>query len=331
MNSEQDRHYERQQLLEMGWTSGALTHLGQPHVEERRGRHGDYVVHSWARATVEHALRTALMRAWRTKREAALKALGKKFLTPAAYERKLKGGRSRAERAQKRMEKQRAKAETRKVRQLARVAKLKDEQSLELAPLALHAENRRAKHEPWNRDRIYSLKNRYLVALLRAGQGQLLSFVHEQDEPTGIVGCLSCGHVWDGWRSGECFCCRRGIGVPDARPELVTWYLVEVGGHRFHQPSRFLPVDLRGLASPTDSHDPTQPPRDIPQVKLGRDVLMPEVLQAIITRATAVLEATQVLPGDPPASRTPKGGQPFPSELSLRNHAVATGTVIEWS
>lgn len=133
-------------------------------------------------------------------------------------------------------------------KQLETLSELDTEDLLSRAVEAMHALNRRAKTkrdqaQEYRRasfsraiqhelDSIYELKDRFLEACLRAGKATLTTFDLERE--------------------------------PNMHTE--TWYVVAVGGHRFHQPS--VAVDLVAMATPEEPHDPTQPAREIPKVGL---------------------------------------------------------------
>lgn len=162
-------------------------------------------------------------------------------------------------------------------KQIDSLKDLRLEELLPRAVEALHALNRRAKEK---RDRaseyrrasfaekvrdemevIYRQKDHFLDAALRAGMAKLFTF----EVQTGTeYDC--CGRTWYSsaeYDESECFSC--GCAVY-GDPSYKTWYVVEVCGRRFHQPS--IAADVEGLAEPTEAHDPRQPQREVPNVGL---------------------------------------------------------------
>ena len=146
---------------------------------------------------------------------------------------------------------------------------------------ALHALNRRAK-EIRDRQRqyrrasfaaalgeqiedIYAVKTRYLNALVQAQRATVETFTERIDRVGGWY-CPACDREWGGWDSA---CYRCGcLGDPQASEGDDTWYIVQAGGFRFHQPGDTATQAMRKAAKPITPHDPTQPQREIPNVGL---------------------------------------------------------------
>ncbi len=114
---------------------------------------------------------------------------------------------------------------------------------LDLTLRSMHALNRRAKHPgvdsvEWSErmERIYSLKDRFLEALVAAGRAAVARFRIE--------------------RPGE--------------PPQV-WYLVTSGGYSFHVPGEDAGPAVRAAAVEAPPHDPYQGAREIPDTGLDED------------------------------------------------------------
>ncbi|HQP39535.1 MAG TPA: hypothetical protein PLI95_30335 [Polyangiaceae bacterium] len=107
---------------------------------------------------------------------------------------------------------------------------------------------------------IYGLKDEFLAVMVLVGRAKV--FVFEVERQDGWY-CACCGRYFYS-SDPECF----GCGC-DAEPdmEVEDWYLVDCGGHyRFHQPQ--VPEQVAALATEIESHDPTQPQREIPEIDL---------------------------------------------------------------
>ncbi|MDZ4063425.1 MAG: hypothetical protein U1E22_02050, partial [Coriobacteriia bacterium] len=129
----------------------------------------------------------------------------------------------------------------------------------------LHSMNRRAKHLRDDRrstDAIYQKKDAFLDALLRANRATLEVF--QVDSTSLKMRCEECGHTWVG--SDECLAC--GGNGYSTEPGVRSWYVVDCGsGYRFHRPT--VAPDLARHAIQIETHNPTQPRREIPQIGLS--------------------------------------------------------------
>ena len=115
------------------------------------------------------------------------------------------------------------------------------------AVAALHFINRLAKYRPPEQTTIYNSKNAFLRAAVEAGVARVYTFTHYESR----------------------------------------WFIVEFeGGMRFHQPAASAPPDWLAKATPTDSHDPKQPRREVPSIGVTW-----EVAARVVDRATAELRA----------------------------------------
>ena len=161
-------------------------------------------------------------------------------------------------------------------RQVAKLTTMTDEGIVVAALEAMHALNRRAKKVRDQRntyrratfaraldyevEAIYSLKDAFLTAMVRAGRARVEVFSvtrHDGYE------CFSCGRTWGG-SNDECFRCIAS-GIPIVAHD--TWYVIDCGnGRRFHQPE--VPRDVAAVAVAVEPHEPTQPAREIPTVGL---------------------------------------------------------------
>lgn len=159
----------------------------------------------------------------------------------------------------------------------------------------LHSLNRLAKHLPrvldhgpgWEyypltrrapmAERIYGTKDQFLDAVVRAGRATVGTFTFGRT--TRYMTCALCDRQWTG--NNWCYACRDDHGIAETVSE--EWFLIDCGhGYRFHQPT--VSAEVKALAKPIEPHDPTQPPRDVPDVGLG----MPAQL-VCVQRATSFL------------------------------------------
>lgn len=167
----------------------------------------------------------------------------------------------------------------------------------------LHALNRYAKHasslhdappaprsarDPYDRpetmrDRIYSVKDRFLVTLVRAGKAQVFSFQETRESRWRT--CRECGREWSG--GSYCYECDEQSGI--ALIETVNWYVIESDPYRFHQPR--VPQDVAALATEIEPHDPTQPTREVPDVGLSRAGQL-ECVELATTKLEAAMQAS---------------------------------------
>ena len=153
---------------------------------------------------------------------------------------------------------------------------LSDADLLPHALEAMHALNRRAKEKRDRRnrfrrerfaerlseeiDRIYRLKDRLLTSLVEVGLATVETFAAGR----GSFFCASCDRDWRGTMDDDtCHVCG-GTG----QCEADRWYVVSVGGHRFHQPGDSASDRMREIATEIAPHDPTQPAREIPRCGL---------------------------------------------------------------
>ena len=169
-------------------------------------------------------------------------------------------------------------------RQVDALSRLPDEALCTKAVECLHSLNRRAKEK---RDRvrkyrrtsfadevdreieaIYSLKTEFLQAAVEAEHAEVFTFDRAGPRRLPEWDCGECERSWRG-EDGTCFRCDSfGDVVDDGRPVIETWYVVQVGDHRFHQPKDEASAAMRAIAQPTTPHDPAQPQRKIPKVDL---------------------------------------------------------------
>lgn len=112
---------------------------------------------------------------------------------------------------------------------------------------------------------IYSLKTRFLDVTVQAGLAKVSCW--EVQPAWGQCSCPKCGKTWHGGPGQKCRKCgTEGILTPFP---AETWYMVECCGYRFHQPPRTATDAIRLAAVPTtESHDPYQEAREIPDVGL---------------------------------------------------------------
>lgn len=171
----------------------------------------------------------------------------------------------------------------------AALDELTDDQIAQRAPECLHAANRAAKHSPADQGTIYTVKNAYLLATVQAG-ASLYQFKVTKACTYGWVTCECCGHSWVGRDYDRCYACG-GDGILDDDTETQTWFVVEVDGYRFHQPEEYSDLDWPEKAALCEPHEPTQPPREIPEVHIGSLSMSLESLLAVVQRATQILKA----------------------------------------
>lgn len=168
------------------------------------------------------------------------------------------------------------------------IAHLSDDVVLDLAPICLHAENRRAKHLRGVRTatyEIYDVKNAYLEAAVVSGQFDRVERFERTSEREVGWECYCCGREWSG-RSDFCYGCRDAscTGVLTV-VESKTWYIVQIASYRFHQPGdrcNCTVFDRHALA--VRPHDPTQEIRDVPETGYSRYANL-----EIVRRATLLL------------------------------------------
>ncbi len=139
---------------------------------------------------------------------------------------------------------------------------------------SMFALNRRAKHLRHDRPataRIYASKDAFLGAMVRAGRARVETF--DVRRASGAMHCRCCSRSWvgDPW----CYAC--GLSSGSGEPE--RWFVVDCGGrYRFHQPR--LPDDLAALAVPVPAHEPTQPPREVPDIGISVEMQFEVVAKA---------------------------------------------------
>ena len=197
---------------------------------------------------------------------------------------------------------------------------------------ALHALNRRAK-EIRDRQRqyrrasfaaalgeqiedIYAAKTRFLGVLVRAQRATVETFT-EKTERSGGWYCPACDREWGGWDSA---CYRCGcLGDPQASEGDDTWYIVQAGGFRFHQPGDTATQAMRKAAKPITPHDPTQPQREIPDVGLTIEAQFAAVRMATrrLKRAVRRAQAKAAETVQPQLPSQPRGAP------TSQEHAVA--------
>lgn len=168
-------------------------------------------------------------------------------------------------------------------RQIRELRKLDTDALIERALQALHALNRRAKEKrdrasgyrraSWRErvqeemEAIYALKSELLTALVEAGKATVYTFDRQGRYRSPEYWCSDCDREWRG--DDECYRCG-GLGavVAEGGHIMETWYVVEVGQYRWHQPSHAASTRMREVAVTIDAHDPDQPQREIPKVGL---------------------------------------------------------------
>ncbi|WP_236604021.1 hypothetical protein [Sandaracinus amylolyticus] len=126
---------------------------------------------------------------------------------------------------------------------------------------ALHSLNRAAKHQRFNNFEIYERKDRLLLGIVVSGGSQVYSY---DWTAAGYERSCACGQQWNSRYDDLC----RACGAHVAASALVErWYIVSSGPYRFHVAPRAL-WELRAqcekIATPIEPHDPSQPPREIP-------------------------------------------------------------------
>jgi hypothetical protein len=153
---------------------------------------------------------------------------------------------------------------------------------LDLALRCLHALNRKAKHlrglawqytDPTGechvsagrltQTSIYAVKDAFLEALLRAGRARAETFTVTR--ASRRMYCDGCGREWVG--DSRCYECQDDSGSPLL--ETQRWFIIESGTYRFH--CRWLDDELAALATPCEPHDPDQPTREVPDVRLASE------------------------------------------------------------
>lgn len=107
-------------------------------------------------------------------------------------------------------------------------------------------------------ERIYSVKDRFIAALVDAGDGAVFQF----QRSTTFGSCCRGVPIRAGERCYECY-----ELVSD---DVVTWCLVEFVGqektYRFHVPPDQVTEAMLRRAQPIPAHDPTQPIREVPEI-----------------------------------------------------------------
>ena len=147
---------------------------------------------------------------------------------------------------------------------------------------SLHALNRRAKEmrdraHRYRRSRftstlenqiheIYSLKNRFLTALVRTDRARVFAF-RETRVTRPEWSCSTCDRWWGG-DDDSCHRCGESGERLDAGSYERTWYVVQSGNYRFHQPEDCASAEMAAHAIEIAPHDPVQPRRVIPEVGL---------------------------------------------------------------
>ncbi len=164
----------------------------------------------------------------------------------------------------------------------ADVFRLSLDEHVRLALECLHAANRAAKHADHTHEQsmIYAAKDTFLSAMIRANLATVETFAIEQASREQV--CTCCGREWVG--DGYCYACDQDSGMPASRSR--RWYLVDCGsGYRFHQPN--LAADVAARAIRIEPHDPTQEPRSIPTVHLGKERPLDVAMQLTVVRSAA--------------------------------------------
>jgi hypothetical protein len=162
---------------------------------------------------------------------------------------------------------------------------MSDEDALAVAPWLLHVENRRAKHlSLYERRIVYQAKNSFLVGAVLTGVVEGIETFNARQR-AGYE-CCDCGRTWYG-AGDECYLC----GDPgEPVYDLATWYVVQIGGYRFHQPGNRIPPEATaafiGAAVEVEPHDPHQDPREVPACEFSAAARL-----RIVERAAAVLLA----------------------------------------
>lgn len=178
-------------------------------------------------------------------------------------------------------------------KQLAAISTLTTEALLPLACQCLHSLNRRAKklrddRKEYQRyaetyqakiDRIYTLKDKLLLALVKSGRATVETFEIEGRS----VCCSICQHNWCG--DNYCYRCDENSG----EAEQEQWFIISAPmGYRYHTP-HWHPA--YATATPIKAHDPTQEQREIPKIlsPTGKGRLTIEAQHACLSLAIARL------------------------------------------
>lgn len=167
-------------------------------------------------------------------------------------------------------------------RQIAAMHSMNTDDLVEIALVAMHSLNRRAKEMRDRRNRyrgatfvdaveadiklIYSLKDKFCDALVRSGRATVEVFTHRRERASWWY-CSLCDREWAGF-DPQCFCCGND-GEGEAVVEEVEWFVIDTGRFRWHQPGSSVSAAVRQMADPCKAHDPYQPAKEIPPAEVA--------------------------------------------------------------
>ena len=215
------------------------------------------------------------------------------------------------------------------IRQVCAAGQLDTDGLVALALRALHALNRRAKKyrdvlregragssdsaDDLHRDlgRIYVIKTTFLDAMVRAGRAQVETFIHER-EGAKCWHCADCDRDWGG-EDDTCNGCDGSGELYEDEGSVETWAIVHVGSYRWHQPPREVTPAMLAVARPGVEHDPAQPAREIPSIKLTIEA-QHRVVELAIERLRQVVTMTGETPS--PTAGGPVAGGPVAGDQS---------------